>query len=163
MNSLGERIAFYRKKVKLTQEQLAEKCSVTSQAVSKWENDLTAPDITLVAPLAGIFGITCDELLGVHRNQTTAIDPELVDLNKMLFRMKINSVNGDTVNINLPLSIADAVLKSGILKNKEGAEVAEVLKEIDLEQIVQLVKLGAVGKLMDIKSAKGDTVEVWVE
>ena len=41
MNSLGEKIAHYRRKAGLTQEQLAEKCSVTAQAVSKWENGIT--------------------------------------------------------------------------------------------------------------------------
>ena len=38
LDTLDERIAFYRKKCGLTQEELAEKCSVTPQAVSKWEN-----------------------------------------------------------------------------------------------------------------------------
>ena len=141
MNSLGERITHYRKKIGLTQEGLAEKCSVSAQAVSKWENDITAPDITLIAPLAELFKITCDELL----------------------RMKINSCKGDVVNINIPLSVADVVIKSGIIRDREGEKIGDALKNIDLEQVVQLVKLGAVGKLMDIKSAAGDTVEVWVE
>lgn len=43
MNILGQRIAYYRKKAGLTREELAEKCSVTPQAVSKWENDISAP------------------------------------------------------------------------------------------------------------------------
>ena len=162
MNSLGERITHYRKKIGLTQEGLAEKCSVSAQAVSKWENDITAPDITLIAPLAELFKITCDELLGVQK-ATMKIDPELIDLNKMLFRMKINSCKGDVVIFNIPLSVADVVIKSGIIRDREGEKIGDALKNIDLEQVVQLVKLGAVGKLMDIKSAAGDTVEVWVE
>lgn len=162
MNSLGERIAYYRKKAGLTQEGLAEKCSVSAQAVSKWENDVTSPDIGLIAPLAQLFEITCDELLGAEK-ATKKIDPELVDLNKMLFKMKINSVKGDVVNINIPLSIADVVIKSGIIRDRDGQKIGDALKNIDLEQVVQLVRLGAVGKLMDIRSAAGDTVEVWVE
>lgn len=47
MTTIGQRIAYYRKKANLTQEELAEKCSVTPQAVSKWENDISAPDISL--------------------------------------------------------------------------------------------------------------------
>ena len=43
MNILGQRIAYYRKKAGLTREELAEKCSVPPQAVSKWENDISAP------------------------------------------------------------------------------------------------------------------------
>ena len=42
--SIGQNIAYYRKKMGITQEGLAEKMNVTSQAVSKWENDLSYPD-----------------------------------------------------------------------------------------------------------------------
>ena len=66
MNTLGQRISYYRKKLSLTQEELAEKCSVTPQAVSKWENDVSAPDISLIPVLAELFGISCDELLGAR-------------------------------------------------------------------------------------------------
>ena len=41
--TIGQTIALHRKKVGLTQEELAEKCCVTAQAVSKWENDLSLP------------------------------------------------------------------------------------------------------------------------
>ena len=51
MNTLGQRIAYYRKRAGLTQEELAEKCSVTPQAVSKWENDISSPDISLLPTL----------------------------------------------------------------------------------------------------------------
>jgi len=162
MNSLGERISFYRKKSNLTQEQLAEKCSVTAQAVSKWENDLTAPDISLIAPLAALFNITCDELLGVRKAETEAVAPELINLNKMLLKMKVDSVKGDKVNINFPLSLAEAVLKSGIVKTKDGKSF-DALNDIDFGQLISLVKLGAVGKLMEVHSADGDNVEIWVE
>ena len=67
MQTLGERITYYRKKNGMTQEQLAEKCSVTPQAVSKWENDLTAPDISLFPRLAELFSVSTDELLGVRK------------------------------------------------------------------------------------------------
>lgn len=161
MNSLGERIAYYRKKKELTQEQLAEKCSVTAQAVSKWENDLTAPDITLLPALAEMFGITCDELLGVRRAEVSVIDPELIDVNKMLFKLKVLSKDGDKVNINFPLGLAEVVLKSGVLKINE--ETNEKIQNIDFAQIISLVKLGAMGKLLEVQSADGDIVEGWVE
>lgn len=67
-NTLGKRIAAQRKRLGLTQEQLAEKLGITAQAVSKWENDLSCPDISVLPLLADIFGISTDELLG--RNLT---------------------------------------------------------------------------------------------
>lgn len=69
--TLGKRISAYRKKLGLTQDQLAEKLSITAQAVSKWENDLSCPDITMLPKLADIFGITTDTLLG--REQETPV------------------------------------------------------------------------------------------
>lgn len=63
-STLGKRISYHRKHLSLTQEQLAERVGVSAQAVSKWENDLSCPDINLLPQLADIFGITVDELLG---------------------------------------------------------------------------------------------------
>lgn len=63
MKTIGQNIAGYRKEKGITQETLAEICSVTPQAVSKWENDVSYPDITLLKPLARVFGVSVDELL----------------------------------------------------------------------------------------------------
>lgn len=62
--TLGKRIASHRKRLKLTQDQLAAQLGVTAQAVSKWENDLSCPDIGILPRLASIFGISTDALLG---------------------------------------------------------------------------------------------------
>lgn len=64
--TLGKRIAQHRKRLGLTQDALAEKLGLTAQAVSKWENDLSCPDITMLPRLAEIFGISTDELLGME-------------------------------------------------------------------------------------------------
>ena len=62
--TIGDRIKFHRKRLGMTQEQLAERMGVSAQAVSKWENNLSCPDISVLPELAEIFGITVDELLG---------------------------------------------------------------------------------------------------
>lgn len=62
--TLGKRIVYHRKRLKLTQDQLAERLGVTAQAVSKWENDQSCPDITTLPLLAEIFGVSIDSLLG---------------------------------------------------------------------------------------------------
>lgn len=62
--TLGKRIASNRKRIQLTQDALAEQLGVTAQAVSKWENDQSCPDINILPKLAQIFGISTDELLG---------------------------------------------------------------------------------------------------
>lgn len=61
---LGTNIANYRKKLGITQEQLAQRLDVTNQAVSKWETDQCCPDTLLLPKIADIFGITIDALFG---------------------------------------------------------------------------------------------------
>ncbi len=68
--TLGKRISQSRRKNKLTQEQLAEKLGVTAQAISKWENDQSCPDITMLPKLAEIFTTTTDALLGIEDTQS---------------------------------------------------------------------------------------------
>ncbi|MBR3949628.1 MAG: helix-turn-helix transcriptional regulator [Oscillospiraceae bacterium] len=67
--TLGKRIAFHRKKLGLTQDALAERLGVTAQAVSKWENDQSCPDIAMLPKLAELFDTTTDQLLGVERKE----------------------------------------------------------------------------------------------
>ena len=62
-NSMGRIIAAKRKELSLTQEELAKKLGVTDKAVSKWERDLSCPDIASLPRLAEILGISTDELL----------------------------------------------------------------------------------------------------
>ena len=60
----GNVIKENRKRLNLTQEDLAQKLGVTNQAVSKWESDQSCPDIMIIPELAGVFGISIDELFG---------------------------------------------------------------------------------------------------
>ncbi len=62
--TLGKRIASNRKQLGITQDRMAEQLGVTAQAVSKWENDQSCPDIAMLPRLAELFGISVDALLG---------------------------------------------------------------------------------------------------
>ena len=64
---IGDNIKFYRKKNQLTQDDIAEACNVTRQAVSKWENRETIPDIEKCDRLASFYGIKLDALM--HYNE----------------------------------------------------------------------------------------------
>ncbi len=79
-DTLGKRIIANRKRIGLTQDKLAEKLGVTAQAVSKWENDQSCPDITMLPKLAEIFGISTDALLGIEKGSAeAALESELMD------------------------------------------------------------------------------------
>ena len=62
--TFGQRLARLRKKKGLTQEDVANRITISPQAVSKWENDLSSPDILVLSSLEDILGVSVDELLG---------------------------------------------------------------------------------------------------
>ena len=63
---IGTKIKELRKKRGITQEQLANSIGISFQAVSKWENNLALPDISLAPILASYFGVSMDELFDFH-------------------------------------------------------------------------------------------------
>ena len=66
MIRLSENIKRFRLMRQMTQTQLAEVFNVSEQAVSRWENGNTYPDITLLPAIADYFGISIDELMGME-------------------------------------------------------------------------------------------------
>ena len=66
---IGNKIKNLRTKAGLTQEQLAARLGISAQSVSKWENAVTMPDITLLPVLAGELGVTIDELFDLTADQ----------------------------------------------------------------------------------------------
>lgn len=68
--TLSEQLSRYRKEAKMTQEELAEKCDVTRQAVAKWENGESTPSIEKLITLAEIYDISLDELVGRVENNS---------------------------------------------------------------------------------------------
>lgn len=62
---IGDKIKELRKKQDVTQEKLAAYLNISYQAISKWENGIALPDVTLIPQIAHFFGVTADELLGM--------------------------------------------------------------------------------------------------
>lgn len=74
--SIGRRIAALRKGAGMTQEQLAERLGVSPQAVSKWENDISCPDISMLPAIAEVFGVSADALLGMQPMKAAESAPQ---------------------------------------------------------------------------------------
>lgn len=66
---IGAKIKTLRQSLEMTQEALAEKLAVSSQAVSKWENGTCAPDIYMLPKLSVVFGVTIDELFDLTADE----------------------------------------------------------------------------------------------
>lgn len=163
MESIGNRISKFRKAKGLTQEELANHLGVSSQAVSKWENDASCPDISMLPQLCKVLGVTTDELL-TGKNDEVKLVPiaERKSLDELTLRVKVDSADGDKVRVNLPMSLVKVALEIGVdLKGTMNG--TEALKNVDLSKVLELAERGAIGKLVEVESADGDTVEVVVE
>jgi len=66
-NTIGQFIAALRKTKGMTQQEVANRLNVSNKAVSRWERDECAPDLSLIPAIAEMFGVTCDELLKGER------------------------------------------------------------------------------------------------
>lgn len=67
---IGKTIKDLRQKRGITQEEFSEAMHVSVQTVSRWENGVNAPDLSILAQLAVYFNVTADYLLGLERRDT---------------------------------------------------------------------------------------------
>ena len=178
--TLGRRIARLRLEYGMTQERLAMKMGVTAQAVSKWENDLSAPDIMLLPELARTLGVTVDELLEGRKSQgivpaepapepaseavpSPAPEAAPVDGSRpKKLHIQVDSSDGDVVNINVPLGMASAVL--GVSSKLPGVVNLNLNDaDVDMTLIAEAIKHGEKGTLVEIDSGDGDHVTISLE
>ena len=170
--TLGRRIARLRLEYGMTQERLAMKMGVTAQAVSKGENDLSAPDIMLLPELARTLGVTVDELLEGHKSQeitpvepalAPATEPSRTDGSKpKKLHIQVDSSDGDVVNINVPLGMASAVLgASSKLPGVVNLNLNDA--DVDMTLVAEAIKHGEKGTLIEVDGGDGDHVVISLE
>ena len=161
--TLGKRIGKLRREKGLKQEELADRLGVSPQAVSKWENDQTCPDITLLPELAKLLGVTVDELLSGKSAPAVMMLPEAErkDIKDMMIRIQVDSAAGDKIRVNLPLALVQIAMDTGIQMPQISGNPA--LQGIDWNQVMELIRHGAIGNLVEVESAAGDVVRIFVE
>lgn len=162
-HTLAKKIVSNRKEKGWTQEELAELVGVSPQAVSKWENAQSCPDIQLLPKLAALFGISVDELLSHELPKPVTIVPEekRKSIDTMILKILVDSHRGDRVRVNLPMILVKMGLEMGMSIPEISGNNA--LKQIDLAKILELTERGLIGNLTEIESADGDTVRIVVE
>ena len=163
--TIGKRIAALRREKNLKQDDLAQMLEVSPQAVSKWENDQTCPDISLLPKLAKILGVSVDELLsGKQKLQpvvTLVPEDQRKDIKDMMLRIVVDSADGDKVRVNLPMALVQLAMEMGMEMPQVSGN--DALKDIDWAQVMELVRHGAMGNLIEVESADGDIVRIFVE
>ena len=162
--TIGKRIGLLRKEKGLTQEELASHMGVSPQAVSKWENDQTCPDISALPKLARLFDVTVDELLeGKEALPAVRVLPpeQRKDIKDMLLRITVDSAEGDRIRVNLPMALVEIAMEIGMEMPQINGN--DALKGIDMKKVLEMVRLGFVGNLVEVDSADGDRVRIFVE
>ena len=124
--------------MKLTQEELADKLNVTPQAVSRWENEVSLPDITLVPRISTILGLSCDTLLkgkeerSIHYEQVGIT----VDTADVMIQNDIDALFGfckteEKGDNHIILHADDSEFLRGIVKNIISAQGYDVIEAKD--------------------------------
>ncbi|MBP3710011.1 MAG: helix-turn-helix transcriptional regulator [Treponema sp.] len=85
-NTMGKMIAAKRKERGMSQLELAEKMGVTDKAVSKWERDLSCPDIASIPKLADMLGLSVDELMRAKEDFERPSKIKTANIVSLIFR-----------------------------------------------------------------------------
>ena len=146
---IGENIKELRKTHGITQEQLAENLGISFQAVSKWENNIAFPDITLIPALAEFFGVTIDYLFACSNNiskdepvyEVKVIQPEtFTDSSKALADLlktrKTVIVNFDETNRNVRRRLLDFMSGIACMEEFQMNQVSESSKTFMITPII---------------------------
>ena len=159
--TIGQKIAEKRKRKGLTQEEVAERLGVTPQAVSKWENDASCPDITLLPKIAKLFETTTDDILSAEPTPEVVYvkENEGKNIDDMILRIRVLD-KSDRVNVNLPMPLVRAAISCGMTTTLSMGK--EQLSAIDFSALVTMIESGAMGRLVEIESADGGTVVIEV-
>lgn len=144
---LKENIADYRKKMGLTQEQLAEKCNVSRQAVTKWESGESEPSIAKVRILSTVFNISIDELIAGTKNNVSHNNSEKLQIDYSMLSAIANDLTKEYINIDnefwklVLLKNIYKVLKTKYIDSNEKVRDEYLLDNTKLEDRIKSTKL----------------------
>ena len=116
-HSIGQFIAILRKANGMTQQEVADRLHVSNKAVSRWEREESAPDISLIPALAELLGVTCDELLkGERIAESVSVTMKEVKVEKQIRSLVNRTLSGfkTLVWISLAVAIIGLVCMFGI-------------------------------------------------
>ena len=130
--TFGNMVAALRKEKGMTQLELAEKMCVTDKAVSKWERDLSFPDVSSIPKLAEILEVSVDELMQVK-----------TDTKEDTTKRKIDEI--------IDLALKGVALAMGI-----AVVVLSVMKQIEVESAMTMLGIGLASLAITSLSKKGE-------
>lgn len=153
---IGAIIKKRRTVMKLTQEEFAGKLNVTPQAVSRWENEISLPDISLVPRIADILKLSCDDLLREKENRIThyaLAGGIMIDASEVLIQNDIDVLFGyskenEKNDRHLVLHADDADFLRNVVKDILSSQGYEVLQAKDGEECIDILSRNQVDILL---------------
>lgn len=117
----------------------------------------------MLPAIAALFGVTIDSLLTDSLLQETRLvaEQDRKPIEDMLLRIIVLSHKGDKVKVNLPLPLVKMGLEIGLSMPEVNG--MESLKGVDMAKVLSMAEKGVIGKLVEVESADGDIVEIYVE
>lgn len=114
MKSIGKTIASLIKNKGMTQNELAEKMNVTDKAVSKWERNLSCPDVNTISKLADILGVSVEELLNSKNKEY--FNSKIKDLVNLIFKAVALAMGIAVVVLNIldKINVKSSMIMLGI-------------------------------------------------
>ena len=168
---IGAIIKKRRVAMKLTQEELAEKLNVTPQAVSRWENEISLPDITLVPRIADLLKMSCDDLLKGKEHRIThyaLAGGILIDASEVLIQNDIDvlfgySMENEKPDRRLVLHADDAEFLRTMVKDILNSQGYEVLQAKDGEECIDILSKNQVDILLLDINMPGNGLEIFAK
>lgn len=163
METIGRNIAYFRRKAGLTQEELAEIMNVTAQAVSKWENDLSSPDLTSVRKLASVLDVSFEELFNGEDSLPIATDADMDRISRRILTIHVQ-MDSDESGSDKPINVTVRFPAAVVIRAYENGTLSELTGE-DIPQLataVAMIKEGVTGKIVDVQ-AGGTCVQITVD
>ncbi len=146
--TLGARIAELRKEKGLTQEELAKQLDISSQAVSKWEKDISCPDIMILPTLSKILGVSIETLLTGEAETTYVPEEKRKSFEETILYIHVKE-GTENIQLNLPLPLLQTLLVDGGM-SLDWLGLSCTADKINWSQIIKLVEHGAMGKLFEL-------------
>lgn len=162
--TLGQRISFLRKQQALTQEALAERLNISAQAVSKWENDHSCPDIMTLPSLSQLLGVTTDTLLTGEPSGKTPDAQAFRKPEELVVCIQIVSDDGTVFRCNLPFKAFRIGAQFSMLTITYNAGTGDenLLSHLDCSEIIRRIEAGIVGKVFE-HTEDGESITIWTE
>lgn len=148
-NTIGSNITKLRREKGMTQAELAEKLNVSVQAVSKWENDISHPDLERIGDLAAVLDTSAEFIISGEKS-TAKTEIKEGDVSKRLLVITVNVKGSDPtdITVRLPAELLVKAREDGTLTKLMGEDLSKVIPD----PVFEMIENGVVGPVATVNT-----------